>query len=292
LRITGSILSHTAINDVQGQMRSIADAQRRISTGQRVSRPSDDPVAAAGILGSSSGLRALDQYRTNLETGQRRLSLEDSVLDQVTNTLARAKELGISQATDSASPATRLVTQAEVLQLRSFMEDLANTQFNDRYIFGGQYSDTAPYQSGVVDPLRPPEGEAKIEIGAGILADTNHSAQQIFVDSDVMGALDALSAAMGADDIPGINAALGRVNDAFQVIQESIGDLGGRMSRLDVAVSNRDSLEVTLQTFRSDLADADLAEAVTELVQRQGTLEAAMVANSRILNMTLANYLR
>ena len=64
------------------------------------------------------------------------------------------------------------------------------------------------------------------------------------------------------------------------------------MSRLDVAVNNLDSLEVTLQTFRSDLADADLAEAVTELVNRQGTLEAAMVANSRILNMTLANYLR
>ena len=292
MRITSSILSHAAISGIQSQMRGIADAQRRIATGQRVGRPSDDPVAAAGILGSSSGLRALEQYRGNQETGLRRLALEDSVLDQVTTALSRAKELGISQATDSASTSTRLVTQAEVDQLRSFMEDLANTQFNDRYIFGGQYSDTPPYQAGAVDALRPPTGDAKIEIGAGLLADTNHNAQEIFVDSDAMGALDALSAALGADDIPGIEAALVRVNDAFQATQETIGDLGGRMSRLDVAVNNLDSLEVTLQTFRSDLADADLAEAVTELVNRQGTLEAAMVANSRILNMTLANYLR
>lgn len=248
-------------------------------------------MAAAGILRSSSGLRALEQYRSNLETGQSRLALEDSVLDQVTNVLSRAKELGVSQATDTASTSTRLVTREEIVQLRSFMEDLANTQFNDRYIFGGQYSDTAPYQAGVIDPLRPPTGDAKIEIGAGLIADTNHNAQEVFIDSGAMDSLDALDAAMLADDVPAIEAALVQLNDAFQVVQETIGDLGGRMSRLDVSVSNLDSLEVTLQTFRSDLGDADLAEAVTDLVNRQGTLEAAMVANSRILNMTLANYL-
>ena len=143
-----------------------------------------------------------------------------------------------------------------------------------------------------MDPLKPPTGSAKIEIGAGLQADTNHNAQEVFIDSDAVDALDALATAMANDDVPGIEAALIRVDDAFQVIQETIGDLGGRMSRLDVGVTNLDSLEITLQTFRSDLADADLAEAVTDLVNRQGTLEAAMVANSRILNMTLANYLR
>ena len=291
MRITSSILSHEAISGVQSQMRSIADAQRRISSGKRVEHPSDDPIAAAGILQSSSGLRALEQYRSNLEAGQHRLSMEDSVLDQLTNTLSRAKELGVSQATDTASTSTRLATREEVVQLRGFVEDLANTQFNGRYIFGGQYSDIPPFQA-VVDPLKPPTGSAKIEIGAGLQADTNHNAQEVFIDSDAVDALDALATAMANDDVPGIEAALIRVDDAFQVIQETIGDLGGRMSRLDVGVTNLDSLEITLQTFRSDLADADLAEAVTDLVNRQGTLEAAMVANSRILNMTLANYLR
>ena len=53
-----------------------------------------------------------------------------------------------------------------------------------------------------------------------------------------------------------------------------------------------DSLEVTLKTFRSGLADTDMAEAITELVNRQGSLEAAMLANSNILNITLTDYLR
>ena len=52
------------------------------------------------------------------------------------------------------------------------------------------------------------------------------------------------------------------------------------------------SLEITLRTFRSGLSDADLAEAVTELVSRQGALEATMLANARIFDVTLADYLR
>ena len=64
------------------------------------------------------------------------------------------------------------------------------------------------------------------------------------------------------------------------------------MSQLDVAVSNLDSLEVNLQTFRADLEEADMTEAVTRLVERQGALEAAMLANSKILNLTLTDYLR
>ena len=272
-------------------MRALDDAQRRVASGLRVSRPSDDPIAAAGILQSSSGLRALRQYRRNLETGQSRLAIEDSVLDQITNSLTRAKELAVGQVNDTSSEATRKATKEEVDGIIDFVHNLANTQFNRSYVFGGQYADSPPYQGGAWDPARPPSGSMRIEIGAGLLADTTHNAQEIFIDSDVVDALEALSLAMENNDVNGIQAAMVRVDDAFQEVQELIGDLGGRMSQLDVAVTNLDSLEVTLQTFRSGLSDADLAEAITDLVNRQGALEAAMLANARIFNVTLADYL-
>ena len=69
MRITGSILARQAISGIQSQMRALEDAQRRVSTGQQVHRPSDDPVAAAGILQSTSGLRAIEQYRSNIKSG-------------------------------------------------------------------------------------------------------------------------------------------------------------------------------------------------------------------------------
>ena len=58
-----------------------------------------------------------------------------------------------------------------------------------------------------------------------------------------------------------------------------------------IRIIDLDSLEVTLETFRSGLADADLAQAVTDLVNRQGSLEAAMLTTSKIMNLTLSDYL-
>lgn len=292
MRITSSILSRQAITGFQSQMRAVEEAQRRVSSGLRVERPSDDPLAASGVLTSSSGLRALEQYQRNLQSGQSRLAIEDSVLEQLTSSLTRVKELAVSQINDTASETTRDATYEEVKGIIDFVQDLANTQFNGSYLFGGQYADTAPVQGGAWDPLKPPSGSSTIEIGAGLTAEANHSGQEIFLDSDVVGALDGMALALDNNDVPGIKAALTRVDDAFGSVQELVGDLGGRMNQLDVAVSNLESLDVTLQTFRSELQDADLAEAVTELVNRQSSLEAAMVANSRILNVTLANYLR
>ena len=272
-------------------MRALDEANRKVSTGVRVARPSDDPIAVAGIMQSSSGLRALEQYQRNLQTGKARMSLEDSALEQISNVLTRAKELALSQAGDTTSTATRLTAKAEVDGIVDVVTDLANTQFAGSYIFGGQYADTPPYAGGVLDPAKPPSGSMSLEVGAGQFQFANHNAQEIFVDSDVVDSLKALSAALGADDAAAIQTAVSRIDSAFDEVQELVGDLGGRMNQMDLAVANLDSLEINLQTFRSGLAEADLAEAVMELVTRQGALEAAMLANSRMLNLTLADYL-
>lgn len=292
MRITNGMLARGTLSGLQRQMKALDEVSRQVSTGIRVNRPSDDPVAAAGVMRSSSGLEALTQYRRNVQAGQSRLTVEDSTLDQLGNALSRAKELGLAQASGTSSTATRLATKAEVDQLVDFAKDLANTQHAGSYLYGGQYADRAPYGGGVVDPAAPPTGQRRLEVGSGRFVNTNHSAQEIFVDTDAVASLEALSDALAADDTAAIQASLTRLDDAFAATQEVVGDLGARMSQLDVTLSNLEALEVNLQTFRSELSDADLATAVTELVNRQGTLEAAMMANSRILNLTMTNYLR
>lgn len=213
------------------------------------------------------------------------------MLDQISSVLIRAKELAVSQAGDTSSAATRLTVKAEVDGIIDFVTDLANTQLAGSYLFGGQYADTPPYKGGVLDPAKPPSGSLSIEVGAGLFKDVNHSAQEIFVDSDVVDSLRALSAGLAANDTTAIQTGMSRIDSAFDTVQELIGELGARVNSMDLSVSNLDALEINLQTFRSGLADADLAEAVMELVDRQGSLQAAMLANARILNITLADYL-
>ncbi len=292
MRITNSTLTQDALTGYQAQMRALDAARREASTGLRVTRPSDDPVAAAGVMRSSSGLRALEQYRRNLEGAGSRLELEDSVMDQLGEALIRAKELAMSEAGATATGTTRGAAAKVVAGLVTFAQDLANTRFAGAYLFGGDYADQPPFREGALDPARPPAGETRIEAGPRRSLVTTHSAQEIFVDTGAVDQLRALADALSANDPDGIRSAMYGLDGAYDKVQSLVGDLGARMSQMDVALANLDSLEVNLQTFRSTLEEADLTEAVTRLVERQGALEAAMLANSKILTLTLADYLR
>lgn len=292
MRITNGIIARESITSYQDQMRALNDAQEQASTGARVSRPSDDPVAVAGIMQSSSGLRALDQYQSNVTTAQSRLNLEDSVLSQLSNTLERAKELGVAQGTDTSDAGTRKTANAEVTQLIESVKQLANTQLGNTYIFGGDYAGTAPYADMGTAPADLPGGEFQVQIGTGQFVDTNHSAQQVFGASGVMDSLQALSDSLAGNDAPGVRSSLNGLDDAYDQVQSLIGELGARMNQMDVASSNLSSLSVNLKTFRSGLQDADIAKSVTDLVSRQTSLQAAMLANSKILNLTMADYLK
>lgn len=292
LRITNGTLAKEALTGFQSQMRAVDAARREATTGLRINRPSDDPVAAAGVMQSASGLRALEQYQRNLSTARARLDLEDGVLGQLGDALVRAKELALSQAGATADGSTRAAAGKEVARLVETAQELANTQLAGSYVFGGQYADRPPIQGGTWDPARPPEGTFRVEAGARLSIEANHSAREVFIDSGALEGLQALATALQAGDADGIRAAMADVDRAFDQVQNLVGDLGARMNRVDVALSNLDALEVNLQTFRSGLEDADLTEAVTRLVERQGALEAAMLANSKILTLTLADYLR
>ncbi len=265
---------------------------RKITSGLEVEKVSDDPSSGSSIMQSSSSLRALDQYRDNLTMAQSRLSTEDGILERLSNVLVRARELGISQQGSTATTETRAVAKEEMDAIGEFVRELGNTQFAGTYLFGGDYADTRPFPPGGPDPLKPPSGNLRVEGGSGTFFNVNHSGQEVFVDTGVMAALDDLSAALAADSEDDLTAAMADLDSAFQEVQEIVGDLGGRMSQVDMARSNLDAMEVTLKTFRSDLQDVELEEALTELVAMQTTYEAALMANSRILSSTLTDYLR
>ncbi len=292
LRITNGILQKQALDGLQGNLRRISDANRQVVTGLRVAKGSDDPVAMGSIMSSSSSLRALEQYRRNLASASSRMSVQDGVMDQLTNTMIRAKELAVSQGSDSASAQTRQTSAKEVEQLREFVRSLANTKLAGVFVFGGNYADSEPIPTSGPDPLRPPSGDHKVEISEGRLVTTNHAAQEIFVDSGVMDAFDRLSTALNNDDPDEVRQSITDISNAFDQVQDLTGELGARMRQLDVTSSNVDALEVNLQTLRSDLQDAELEKAVTELVNRQSAYEAALAANARIFSTTITDYLR
>jgi flagellar hook-associated protein 3 FlgL len=280
-----------ALSGLQTNMSGMARLQEQIASGRRINRPSDDPVGVGSVLQTNSSLSALTQYQRNLEAARSRQTLEEQTLGELTNVLERAKELGVAQGTATSNARTRRVARAEVDRLIEFTQGLGNTTFQGRFLFGGQYADRMPFASTTPDPLAPPSGALRVEVGPGQVVDTNRSGQEVFVDTGVFTAMEELSTALGNDDAEAIRDALTSLDAAFAGVQELVGDVGARLNSLDVAAQNLDALEVNLESLRSSIQDTDFEEAVTELVNRQTTFQAALAANAQILGQSLADYL-
>ena len=288
---------------LQSGLQGIDRLREDISSGIRIRRMSDDPTAAAEVVRVGSSIRAITRFRQNAQVGTMRATAEENALDNLTNALTRAVELAVSQASGTANAQTRVIAKAEVDQLISFAVDLGNTRIGDDYLFGGTRATERPFAvppnvaapfSRLVDASNnpvDPSGSTPIEVADGKYVTPNHNGTEVFLTTDALESMRALSTALGANNVAGIGAALDRINTANSNVQTLIGTQGARSNELDIARSNLDSLELTLTTFRSDLRDTEVDKALAELVGKQTLYQAAMGATTRILGLSLANYL-
>jgi flagellar hook-associated protein 3 FlgL len=293
MRITNNMVSRNSLAGLQRALKQVDSAQNRVTTGLRVERASDDPSAANSIMASGSSIRAIDQYKRNINSARARLDREESVLGSVSSMLERAKELGVGQGSSTADAQTRLTAKAEIDQLIQTAIQLGNTSHEGEFLFGGDQSNVAPFTSNTAPfSAAPPTGTRRTEISSALAVRTNHNGTEVFLTTGVLASLEQLSIALGANDQTAIQNSLTGLDASHASVQVLVGETGAASQQLDVASSNLDALDTSLRSFKSELQDADIEKAVTELVGRQTAYQAAMLATSRVMSLNLADYLR
>lgn len=293
MRITDGNRTRDLLANLHRGERALDRASAQISSGLRVRRASDDPGAALTVLKLAGNAGATAQHRRNIDAALAKVGSEESVLDQLSDTLSRAAELGVGQGSDTAGASTRAQTKVEVDKLIEFAVQLGNTRGPDGYLFGGYRTDTAPFTA--LDPTTSPVGageQQQVEVSPGQRANTVHNAREVFLDTGAMAALRQLSTALGANDAEGIRAATGALGDAFDSVQGVLAETGSRYGQLELTATRLDTLEQTTAAHRASLEEADMEGTLVELVTRQSALQATMLSTSRILGMTLSEYLR
>ena len=73
MRITNNMLTRAQFEGLSMNMAALAKAQTQVSTGKRLSQASDDPTASTQIMASGTSLRALEDYRTNVQRASSRV---------------------------------------------------------------------------------------------------------------------------------------------------------------------------------------------------------------------------
>lgn len=293
MRITNQIIDRRALDGIQRTLAGMEEAHLQVTTGLRVRTASDDPGGYVGVLSANRRLAGLEQYRRNISSAESRMALEESALDQLGDVLSRARELAISQAGANGSTATRLTTKGEVDQLLAAVVSLGNTRHGDGYLFGGDFDNTQPFAvDGSTSTTTSPVGSRSVEYAPQQTVGVGHDGMEVFVDSGVIASLRRLSDALGADSDAEIAASLGDLGNAFARVQDLLGETGARTRHLEVASANIEGLTMNLRTLRADLSEVDLEEAISQLVSRQTTYQAALNTTARLMSTNLNDYLR
>jgi flagellar hook-associated protein 3 FlgL len=286
---------------LQKNMALLQKSQAEVTSGKRLTAPSDDPGATMSIMQSGSALRALEQYRTSVSSASSRLAVEDAALSQVGDLMSRAKVLAVQASGDTATAATRALANTEIQQIFQDVVAIGNTKYGNEYLFGGQRSTTEPFAAtgsgATLDYTSSnPSGQRAIGIGEGQTITPNHDGTRILITTGVLDAVKSLSAALDSTSpsygSAGIATAMTKIDSASNAVQAVVGETGATANSLTVAGQNIDALKLNLTAFKSTLEDVDMEKAMTELTTRQVAYQAAMLATSKVMGLTLTDYLK
>jgi flagellar hook-associated protein 3 FlgL len=293
MRVTFNGAFVHSMQDIKEAARRVSEWQRQVSSGQRIQQPSDDPSAAAAVVGERTEMGLLDQYRETTDSVESRLLVVDSYLsDLIAN-------LTVAQTTAAAGRSTILPPnqrQALASQLRGIRDTLLqdfNGQYRGTYLFSGTDTLTRPFSkdgSGTVQPYAGNANSQRLDIdrnrGVDVTLDGGAVAGDVFdVIASLADAVEAGDMTQVDAGLQGLAAAFDRFTGAQSRVGVALGDLDEHRLRLGAASRSADQR-------RSSLEDANLAEAVSRMQQADTAYRAALTALAGAGRLSLMDYLR
>ncbi len=269
----------------------------KISTGQNINRPSDDPLGLVDAMGLKTALSQVGQYQRSITNGQSWLNLGESVLGQSLDLVSRAQEIAVQMASDTQDATTRANAATEVGHLLDQVIALGNTELGGSYIFAGYKTHTTPFSkvtSGGIETAQyaGDTNNFEIPIGKDETLAIGKNGQTVFMDSGLFDTLGSLKKALEDNDGDTIRQQLDQLKVAENHLSDQIADVGAKANRLGTKQEILSSLNLQIEDQLSQAQDADYARLTVDLNEKQLVYQAALMASAKISQLSLMDYLR
>jgi flagellar hook-associated protein 3 FlgL len=310
MRVTSNNFSDNLVSNFHRLARRQLDLQNQIATGQRISAPSDDPIAAQQVLQLRDDSVANAQFQKNIGTHQEFATVTHGLMRNLQKVLDRAEEIAVS-IDDIDSDEDLKTYAAEVNQLLEHALQIANAQHRGEFILGGTKSDSEPFTSarGVADQITSVTfvgntnvAESEIAPGTAVASRVpgeNRSGsgeRGLFADSgagaDIFAHLISLRDQLASGDITNIAATRDQLLADEENVIFNMAKNGALQSRLETSLSSAKDESLALENEISSRADVDMAEAIVHLNQQQTNYQAALQSASSTMNLSLLSFLR
>lgn len=290
MRITNNVLVNNLKNNLSRNIRNMEKLQNQLASGRRISRPSQDPTGIVESMRLASRLKENQVFQENAQDAVGWLSSTDEALNSLTVALRRGYELTVQAANGVLGTDERADISAEVQQLIEEVAVIANSSHNDRYLFGGTNTKNKPYDGGV---WQHNQENILYEVGIGVKIPVNLTAEEVFVDADIMGALQNIVTHLANNDIQELgNGDLDAIQQGIDQVLACRSKVGASINRLEMTISRLEEQEMNYSSLQAEVDGVDPAQLIMELKNSENVYRASLSVGARVIMPTLVDFLR
>lgn len=294
--------SNLMLSTMNKNLSGLYNTYEQITSGKKLTSVGQNPADGTKVMKYNKQLGQLDDWSKNIETAKDELSQSYDTLGLIQDNLQRINELTITAANSYNSAESLEAIRSEVEQRTRTIAQLANTKYQDKYIFSGSNTSSIPYalddDLNVTYSGTAQDGnwERNIEISEGVTMPLNLNGEEIFGNETdgIFATLKELNDALKDPDmdIKAISDMLDPIQAGIKNVTNAQAVISSRVQRLDATSTINDNATLGLTEMRSNLQDTDMAQAATDLIKYQTALQASLQAGATIMQQaTLLNYI-
>jgi flagellar hook-associated protein 3 FlgL len=274
-----------AMNTASNQSK-VSEASDQVTSGLRVSKPSDDPTAYMAAQRASARMTLSKGATSALNTSKERLELSDGALGGIGAALDSMREIATQGANATYNAQDRKDMATQVRALFQAALGSANTQAADgEYILAGTSSTTPPFDAAgnyVGNSTDRNIATTETDSTGSLIAG---SALTTASGVDVLPLFGKIADALEANDMDSVHNLLGDVNTAVQQVGLSRTRTGGALNIMQSAISAHADLDLHLQTTIKDNVEADVIAAASTLAKASTAFEASKTVTSHLMTI-------
>jgi flagellar hook-associated protein 3 FlgL len=293
LRVTAGSQLRGSLAGLQSSASKLAALQSQLSSGRKITKPSDDPAGTVSALALRGQQARITQYQANATNGQGWLSEVDATLGSVMTSLQSARTTVLQGLnTGSNDPAAYSALAEQVDGIRDTVLGLANTSYEGRPVFGGTTTGATAFDPTTGNYVGD-NGTITRTIGENDTVDVSAVGTTVFGadGSNVFNVLSNISTDLTSNpanlqsDLTDLNAAMNTVST-----QQAVS--GASYNRIQAVQTTATKTSLQLTTQLSSLQDLDIADMAIQVSAANIAYQASLQTTANINQTSLLDFLR
>ena len=322
-RMTTSMMAGTTLATIQRNFNRLADVNKQLSSGKRMSFASDDPASSVSSMRLRKELAATEQFKRNISDANSWLATSDAAMQSVSDSYSEARSLLINSIDGALGNKSQGALAAQLRKIAESIMAQSNSTYLGRTVFAGNSDKGLVFKTGqdakgdtLFLAAEKDEVTAK-SVDRRIDADTTVQAN---VDGNKLfgtGSIKWDGNTLNTDNNPSVMNLLveaakilesptGPVGDnrlKIESIQRELGDRFGKLQEAQSAVGARhkqvleaqNSVVFDLQQVKgqiSDVEDIDIQQVAIDMSLASMAYQSSLSSTQRVVQPTLLDYLR